>query len=120
MPESPFGKYLRRKRVELKFSLRRVADQIGVSHVYLGEVERGVRGPIKRERWASICEALPGVTEADLERVAGVSRPVQLDLNDAPAKYQDLGQALARRITERDLPERTLDELLALLTRNES
>jgi len=98
-----FGRYLRQKRTSAGRSLRQVADDLRISHVYLGEIERGVRGPLKREAWDSLVKAIPGVTLDGLERAAAKVRPVQIDLSDAPPQYQDLALALARRINSRDL-----------------
>lgn len=67
-----FGIYLRDKRVAAGLSLRHVADQLGITHVYLGEVERGVRGPLKRKHWDKLIKVIPGVTQENLERVEAV------------------------------------------------
>jgi transcriptional regulator with XRE-family HTH domain len=110
-----FGNYLRGKRVAAKISLRNAAKAIGVSHVYLGEVERGDKPPPKHDRWADLARVIPGVTVEDLERHAQVAKPVQLSIGDAPPRYADLALALARRIESRNLSNRQLDELLELL-----
>jgi transcriptional regulator with XRE-family HTH domain len=119
MGENLFGQYIRQRRVEAELSLRFVADQLGISHVYLGEVERGVRPPLKKEHWAKLIATIPDIIEQELERKAAKSRPVQLNLEDAPPRYQDLGLALARRIEKRDLDEHQLTELLRLLAGRE-
>jgi hypothetical protein len=110
-----FGKYLRAQRNKADISLRKVADEIGVSHVFLGEVERGERAPLRREHWSKVVAAVPGVTMEDLERHCAVSRPVQLSIEDAPPQYQDLTLALARRIQKRDLTTSQLQDLLGIL-----
>ena len=115
MPKSTFGQFIRDKRIAAHLSLRKVADAIGVSHVFLGEVERGVRPLLPRERWSRLMQAIPDIEFADLERQAAETRPIQLDLRDAPLQYQDLGLALARRIAKRDLPEPQLQTLLNIL-----
>jgi transcriptional regulator with XRE-family HTH domain len=115
MTGTPFGAYLRAQRVAAGLSLRQVADSLGVSHVYLGEVERGVRGPLARDRWPKLLMTVPGLSEAELERKAATTRPLQLTLSDSPPKYQDLGLALARRIQEQDLSQTELDKLLRIL-----
>lgn len=99
-----FGRYLRQRRLAAQLSLRDVADKIGVSHVFLGEVERGVRNLINRERWPALIAAIPGVTAEDLEKHATLTKPLQLNLTDAP-QYQELALALARRIEHRELPQ---------------
>src|SRR5262249_14591405 len=115
MSEGAFGRYIRGKRVDAELSLRHVADQLGVSHVYLGEVERGVRGPLAKDRWPDLIRAIPGVIEEELERAAATTRPLQLLLGHAPPRYQDLGLALARRIEKQDLSKTQLDQLLRIL-----
>ncbi|NRD45960.1 hypothetical protein HRD50_15715 [Corallococcus exiguus] len=96
-------------------SLRAVADRLGLTHVYLGEVERGVRGPLPKKYWPVLIETIPGITESELERKAAQTKPLQLALEDAPPRYQELGLALARRIERRDLQNKELDDLLRLL-----
>lgn len=114
-PSKGFGRLLRARRVAAGLSLRDVADKVGVSHVYLGEVERGVRKTMNAERWPALTEAIPGLTKEDLERAAMVSRPVQLHLVDAPPQYQDLAFALARRIEDKDLGKAEIRKLLSIL-----
>ena len=41
---SAFGAYVREAREQAKLSLRQVANKLGVSHVYLGEVDVGCGG----------------------------------------------------------------------------
>jgi len=115
MSKSTFGQFIRNKRIAAHLSLRAVAEALGVSHVFLGEVERGVRPLLPTERWPRLMQAIPDIQISDLERHAAHTRPIQLDLRDAPPEYQDLGLALARRIAKRDLPEPQLRDLLSLL-----
>jgi len=115
MNESAFGSYIRKMRLAAGLSLRKVADKLPFGYVYLGEVERGVRGPIPKEHWGALIAAIPGVTLDDLEQVAASTRPIQLNLADAPPRYQELGLALARRIEERSLGDPQLADLLAIL-----
>ncbi len=110
-----FGAYLREKRVAARLSLREVAHALGISHVYLGEVERGVRGPLRPEHWSALLKTIPGLSRTELERHAAASRPLQVDLADAPPAYQDLALALARRFKRRDLSEPEITRLLKLL-----
>jgi transcriptional regulator with XRE-family HTH domain len=110
-----FGAYLRDRRVAAGLSLRDVAQRLGISHVYLGEVERGVRGPLRPEHWSALLKTIPQLSPAELERAAAASRPMQVDLADAPAAYQDVALALARRFKRRDLSEPEITRLLKLL-----
>lgn len=110
-----FGSYLRRIRIESGRSLREVALTVGISHVYLGEVERGVRGPLRPEHWEALIKAIPALDPEELERQARASRPLQVDIADAPPRYQDLALALARRFERRDLSKAQIERLLRLL-----
>ena len=110
-----FGAYLRRMRVASRRSLRDVAGALGISHVYLGEVERGVRGPLRPEHWDALLKAIPGMTRLELERSAAASRPLAMDISDAPPRYQDLAMALARRLKNRDLTGAQISRLLKVL-----
>lgn len=111
----PFGTFIRDKRIGAGLSLREVARGMGITAVYLGEVERGVRGPFVRERWLDLARLIPGVTEGELERRAQLADGVKLDLTNAPPEYQDLGLALARRIEKRDLEPTEVKSLLRIL-----
>jgi hypothetical protein len=95
--------------------LREVGKRLGVSHVYVGEVERGVRGPFHRDRWPDLVAAIPGVAIEDLERHAAIAVGLYLKLDDAPPLYQDLGLMLVRRIQARDLGQEDLQEMLRIL-----
>ena len=115
MEKTAFGRYLKTKRAAAGISLRRLADALDISHVYIGEVERGVRPPLKPEWWPKLAKAIPGVTEGDLARHAAESRPVQLNLEEAPPEYRELGLALARRIENQDFSKAELRELMSLI-----
>lgn len=115
MKPRSFGNYLRQKRVAAGLSLRSVADYLDISHVYLSEVERGVHTAMPRSHWPALVKIIPDLTIDDLERAALQSRPMQLSLEDAPPKYQDLALALARRIEDQDLSDRSLSAILRIL-----
>ena len=114
-----FGNYIRRARVAAGKSLREVADAIGISHVYLGEVERGMRGPLMTSHWDALLAAIPGLKRTELQRAAQISRVLQLEISSAPTRYQDLALALARRFKKRDLSEADLARLLKVLKGDE-
>lgn len=115
MAQRPFGKYIRDRRCAAKLTLRDVADRLGVSHVFVSEIERGERAVFAKERWPDLVRAIPGVTLDGLERASALTVPVQLDLTDAPEPYQDLGLALARRIENRDLNKKQVQTIIEFL-----
>lgn len=110
-----FGRYIRRQRVEANVSLRTAAKALDVSAVYLGEVERGVRPPLKESHWDALIRAVPTIDRSTLERLTAKARPVQLDLRDAPPQYQDLALALARRIEKQNISTGDFEKLFVIL-----
>ncbi len=110
-----FGRYVRAMRVEAQVSLRKAATALGVSAVYFGEVERGVRPPFKETHWSKLIAAIPTIDKDTLSRFTVKARPVQLDLRDSPPKYQDLGIALARRIEKQNLSAKDIEKLFSIL-----
>ena len=110
-----FGRYIRRQRVVAQISLRAAARALGVSAVYLGEVERGVRPPLKVEHWDALIRIVPNIERSTLERLSSKARPIQLDLRDAPPRYQDLALALARRIEKQNISRGDLEKLFTIL-----
>jgi len=114
-----FGRYMRDKRIAAGRSLRDLAAELDVSHVYLGEVERGVSKPLREDRWPALVAAVPGITLDGLKRASEITKGVQLELNDAPAVYQNLALSLARRIKTQDLSERRMQQILELLDRGD-
>jgi len=113
--KSDFGRYFRQAREEAGMSLRQAAKALGITHVYLGEVERGVRAPLPEKHWAKAIKVIPTLEREKLLRTKATSRPVQLELRRKRPEYQDLGLMLARRIQEQDLKKEDLDELLKML-----
>lgn len=117
---TPFGTLVRKHRVAAKLSLTDVATIIGVKKVYLGEVERGERGPLSRDRWGSLLQALPTLRSEMLESAAEASRPLRIDLSRSPAEYREVGLAFARRAENQDLNPELLSKLLAMLEGRET
>ena len=117
MGDSPFGNYIRNHRLRAGVSCRRLARGLGISPVFLGEVERGARASLARERWDRLRELIPTITLEGLERNAAKSGVLQLDLIDAPPQYQNIGYALARRIERKTLSGDDCERLLELLGR---
>ena len=118
MQPSPFGKYIRDKRREAHLSLRAVAEQVGFSHVYLGEVERGRRRSIPEEHWKALASAIPGVTVAGLRAAAADSAP--LDPTTLEGQHQEVVVALARRLERDDLTKADMNRLLEILDKKRS
>ncbi len=114
-PDRTFGAYVRRHRNAAGLSLRVVAEALGVSHVYLGEIERGVRAMNRAAYWRALVDLIPTMSIEELKELAESAKPVQLSLKDAPPEYRDLGMALARRLERRDLGDLEISRLLDIL-----
>ncbi len=64
-----FGATLSEARLAAGLSLRAAAKALGVSHVYLRDVELGECTPLARERWPDVLKLYwPHVAESALER----------------------------------------------------
>lgn len=76
--ENMFGGYLRTKRERLGVSMRSLAKSLGISHVYLGEIERGQKGYLPEKYWDKLVEVIPIIHRALLEalRLASKHRDV--------------------------------------------
>jgi transcriptional regulator with XRE-family HTH domain len=112
---SPFGKYLRAQRKRERYSQGALAKLIGISDAYLSEIERGARAPLSPERWPALVKALPGVTLAELQRTASMTRPLEIDLAKAPREQAELALALALRIRAGNLAADETANLLELV-----
>jgi hypothetical protein len=111
-----FGDYLRAKRLKAGLSVRYVADALDISPTYLREVESGKRGPLLRRHWGRL--PIPGVSVRILEKLEIVSRPLAINIQNAPPQYQAMILALARRLAKCDLSDRSIETILRLLYDN--
>lgn len=117
MSTSGIGTYIRDARVAANISLRQVARAVGLSPTFLGEIERGIRPTLSRKHWQALICAVPSLTYEGLERAT--TRPMQLDIKEAPPQYQDLTYALARRIEKRDLSADDFAKLFEMLKKDD-
>lgn len=114
-----FGGLVRERRASAGLSLREVARSIGVSHVLLGEVERGVRSRLAETHWDKLVAAIPGLTLSELRESAAAGAAVKLRITN-PTERPEVAaftQLLARKIGSGTLSEdmarnlrRVLDE----------
>ena len=86
MREETFGQFLSRKRQEKKISLRRLADQLGISAPYLSDVEKNRK------------------TAFDDERIELVSRILNLS-EEEKNKMLDLAGQAKKSFIPPDLPK---------------
>lgn len=110
-----FGQYIRIKRVEAGISMRSLADRLGVSHVYLGMVERGKEKSLPEKYWEVLTATVPGIDRNRLEYLASTEQ-IEIDLSQASENEHRAAFALRRRIQdEQDLSKGELDEILRIL-----
>ena len=112
---SAFGKYLRTHRKAHRYSQHELGKLLGVTHSYLSQVERGERPPLAPQYWPVLVKTLPGVTIAELQRAAALTRPLEIDLAKASAAQTDLALTLALRIRNRDLSDGEIAALSEIL-----
>ncbi len=64
-----FGAYVRAARKRAGFTLRDLGELLGISHVFMHEIETG-RRHLARSRWVDVTTVLPDVTIDDLAAAA--------------------------------------------------
>jgi transcriptional regulator with XRE-family HTH domain len=102
--ETIFGNYIREKREKLKkkdstFSLRQVANRIGVEPSYLSKVERGDQPPPSEEKIKALAKELNENPDVLLAMAGKVSSDLQLIIKQRPELFSQLIKEL------KDLPD---------------
>lgn len=110
---SPFGAYLRQVRVESGKTLREVAEALSITHVYLGEVERGRRRLLPQKYWARLVKLVPSATLAGLREAAAASEPI--DPASMEGARREVVVALARKLEANTLSDDLAIKLLRVL-----
>ena len=92
-----FGSFVRAQREEKRLTLKDVAKVVGVSIVYLSDVETGRRPPFSDStKLRKLAKAL-GIESADLREHASIdNKAVELGLDSNPKK-SEFALQLARR-----------------------
>lgn len=115
MKPSLFAAYLRDQRMAAGLSLRALAEVLGVSHVFLGEIERGRQRILPRHHWDALLRAIPEIDRDTLERLAVRSVPLHSDPMEMETHEFELAYTLARRIRDQGIPEEEAQRLLRIL-----
>lgn len=102
---APFGEWLRRYRIEHRFTLREMARRVGVSAAYLSAVEVGQKGPSEKLLVEIVTKF--GLKEEDaqeLRRAADQSaRTVRVQLaENRPRGDAEIAALFARNFGELD------------------
>lgn len=106
------GRYLRECRVQCSKSLRDVADELGVSHAYLGKIERGTKR-LPKKYWKALEQIVPTVDVDELQTRAELDAPVRLELH--ATADAGLGLALARRMQKTELTDEQMQQILEIV-----
>ncbi len=119
--EQTFGGYLRNRRIELGYTLRKFCGKTGLDPAYVSRVENGVHAALEnREKlieFAGHYEVYPDTPEMEtLLNLASLSRnqlPEGFEITD-PAVLKYL-PAFCRTASKQDITREDVEELLRLL-----
>ena len=93
-PGKTFGQLLREKRVEKGFSLRKFAEQVGISPTYLSQVEQNNVDPPTADRVKRMAELL-GESVDEWTALAGrLTEDLPDIIREAPTAVPDLLRAV--------------------------
>jgi transcriptional regulator with XRE-family HTH domain len=112
---TPYGALLRERRVRAGLSLRDVAGHLDASHVFIADVERGMRGPLRPDHESKLLQVLPNLTREELTAARHASQSFKLTSTNTPPRYADVTHALARRIEQNDLSDTKINRILRIL-----
>ena len=86
-----YGKELRRIRREERYSLRHLADALGVSSSYISDVERGTKNPLSRDSTIKVLQFMGREEELPhlMHLEAFYKKNVQIPLDDKAKEIAD-------------------------------
>jgi transcriptional regulator with XRE-family HTH domain len=93
------GAFIREQRTRSAMSVRKLADQAGISNPYLSQIERGLRKP-SAEILLSIARALDIRTESMYERAGLLDDVEHTGVEDAIAADKALTKAQKQALVE--------------------
>ena len=126
-----FGRFLRQIRNDAGKSLKEVAEAMGMTHVALSKIERGVSPPLKRKYWDALIDVLRTENEDDddlsaedweksvrdeLDYTARIGNGT-VELEVGSKTYQTLGVMLARGFEDRSISDQTAQDIIDLLNK---
>lgn len=115
-----FGSELRRIREDHpdSVSMKTLADAIGVSVVYISDIERDRRNPPSAKRIGVLLETLDASDRLDeMVELAAISRKsVEISVKDKSDDAVRALASLARRAETGEIPEAVWKQLLALVS----
>lgn len=111
--KSDFGKLLRKVRKRSEKTMLDLATHLGVSVVFISDVERGNRAPLRPERIIEAAAFLNIDPEPLLLAAAEQRGAFELDAVQVSGKAREVGAALARGWA--DLNEAELEQIAAII-----
>lgn len=98
MSTTTFGAYIRECRVKAGRSIRSVAAELGISHVYLVQAEHG-QCALAEKHWPALSERIG----ADMDRMRYLSEPPEMralrdEVSSLRARLAAVGQALTATV----------------------
>ena len=110
-----FGQRIRKLRETAKKSLKDLADAVGVSVVYISDIERGHRNPPHGDKLYKMADFFHLERKEVEEWALKERKRVELDLKDGNGPVSDAALALARRWDT--LTEDEATEIIKILTK---
>lgn len=106
LQRSPFGQFLRKRRLakaagDSSFSLRKLADRVGIEPSYLSKIERGEQPPPGEETIRRIADDLDEDRDALLALAGKVSGDLLDIIRQRPAVVAELLRSIRRAPTKR-------------------
>lgn len=114
---TPFGKEVRKQRIERGMTLKNMADALSVSSGYLSAVETGQKN-VSKKLVREVCSLLnlDYVEREQLERAADKSiNDVKIHTKDTSEKARTAATVFARQFP--DLNDQELDDILEVLNK---
>lgn len=101
MDTNEFGRFLRNKREKLReddpaFSIRQVAERVGLEPSYLSKIERSEEAPPSEEKIRALAEDLEEDPDVLLALAGKVSTDLQEIIKKRPALFAELIRELKR------------------------
>ena len=98
-----FGEFIRKKRVEKKITLRKMADMLGVSAPFLTDVEKDRRNPFDMEKLIQLAQILNLSKEENAQMLDLAGKKRNAVAPDLPEYIMERDYVSAALRTARDL-----------------
>jgi transcriptional regulator with XRE-family HTH domain len=115
MKGESFGELIRASRRRLNKSLQDVADVLGVTAVYVSEVERGKRPPFTMERLLALSQVL----DIDLNTLITCAWTEKKMIEWDPASATDKQVRALVELARGGFSDKELDEILEIATKKQ-